>query len=553
MAHLTCVGHTRDEVAELLDEYEANGIENILALGGDPPADGSEPGGDYEYALELVEQVRAHRADFSMGVAAHPELHPRSPDRESDRRHLAEKLAQADFGVTQFFFDADDHLRMVDELAALGCDTPVVPGVMLFTTYAGLVRMAGMNQTKLPAAADGAAGARAGRSRRDPAVAVDTCTELCQELLDAGVARPARLHAQPIGGRHTALDEPGPGLSGHRLDRMHPRRSPPAPTARLRSPTSRSSRSSAATAPASTSGRPRRPCSTRPPPSTARASPGRRCSPARRPSTRPASGCPKTRSTPSADHLIGIKGPLTTPVGGGIRSLNVALRQILDLYVCLRPVRWFRGVPSPVKAPEKVDMVIFRENTEDVYAGKELEQGTPEVAKLIEFLRDEFDWEIREDSGIGIKPVSITGSKRLQRAALNYAVERGRESVTFVHKGNIMKFTEGAFRDWGYELVREEFNDVAVGWDDCGGRARRPDPREGRHRRCLPPADPHPSRRVRRDRHDEPQRRLHLRRPGRRGGRASASPLAATSTTSPATPCSRPPTARHRSTPARTR
>jgi len=169
------------------------------------------------------------------------------------------------------------------------------------------------------------------------------------------------------------------------------------------------------------------------------------------------------------DHLIGIKGPLTTPVGGGIRSLNVALRQILDLYVCLRPVRWFKGVPSPVKAPEKVDMVIFRENTEDVYAGKELQQGTPEVAKLIEFLHDEYDWDIREDSGIGIKPVSVTGSQRLQRAALNYAVERGRDSVTFVHKGNIMKFTEGAFRDWGYELVRDEFSDVAVGWDDCGG------------------------------------------------------------------------------------
>ena len=169
------------------------------------------------------------------------------------------------------------------------------------------------------------------------------------------------------------------------------------------------------------------------------------------------------------DHLIGIKGPLTTPVGGGIRSLNVALRQILDLYVCLRPVRWFQGVPSPVKAPEKVDMVIFRENTEDVYAGKELQSGTPEVKKLLEFLHDTFDWEIREDSGLGIKPISKTGSQRLQRAALNYAVSRGRKSVTFVHKGNIMKFTEGAFRDWGYDLVKEEFSDVAVGWDDCGG------------------------------------------------------------------------------------
>jgi isocitrate dehydrogenase len=169
------------------------------------------------------------------------------------------------------------------------------------------------------------------------------------------------------------------------------------------------------------------------------------------------------------DHLIGIKGPLTTPVGGGIRSLNVALRQILDLYVCLRPVRWFAGVPSPVKHPEKVDMVIFRENTEDVYAGKELQEGTPEVKRLIDFLHDEYGWEIRPDSGIGIKPISETGSKRLVRAAIEYAVKRKRSSVTLVHKGNIQKFTEGAFRNWGYELVREEFSDVAVGWDDCGG------------------------------------------------------------------------------------
>src|SRR5437660_468746 len=170
------------------------------------------------------------------------------------------------------------------------------------------------------------------------------------------------------------------------------------------------------------------------------------------------------------EYLIGIKGPLTTPVGGGIRSLNVALRQILDLYVCLRPVRWFQGVPSPVRHPEKVDMVIFRENTEDVYAGLELQEGTPEVKKLIEFLRDEYGWKIREDSGIGIKPISVTGSKRLVRAALNYAINRGRKSVTLVHKGNIMKFTEGAFRSWGYELVREEFADTAVGWDDCNGQ-----------------------------------------------------------------------------------
>ena len=170
------------------------------------------------------------------------------------------------------------------------------------------------------------------------------------------------------------------------------------------------------------------------------------------------------------EYLIGIKGPLTTPVGGGIRSLNVALRQILDLYVCLRPVRWFTGVPSPVKHPEKVDMVIFRENTEDIYAGLELQEGTPEVKRLIALLHDEFGWTIRPDSGIGIKPISVTGSKRLIRAAIQYAVDHNRTSVTMVHKGNIQKFTEGAFRTWGYDLVHEEFADVAVGWDDCGGR-----------------------------------------------------------------------------------
>src|SRR5438034_2219965 len=170
------------------------------------------------------------------------------------------------------------------------------------------------------------------------------------------------------------------------------------------------------------------------------------------------------------EYLIGIKGPLTTPVGGGIRSLNVALRQILDLYVCLRPVRWFQGVPSPVKHPEKVDMVIFRENTEDIYAGLEVEEGTPEAKKLIEMLRDTLGWKIREDSGVGIKPISETGSKRLIRAAIEYAVTHKRKSVTLVHKGNIQKFTEGAFRNWGYELTRDEFADVAVGWDDCGGK-----------------------------------------------------------------------------------
>jgi isocitrate dehydrogenase len=170
------------------------------------------------------------------------------------------------------------------------------------------------------------------------------------------------------------------------------------------------------------------------------------------------------------EHLIGIKGPLTTPVGGGIRSLNVALRQLLDLYVCLRPVRWFTGVPSPVRHPELVDMVIFRENTEDVYAGMEVQAGSPEALELSQFLSERFGWNLRDNTGIGIKPISEEGSKRLIRAAIRYALEHQRESVTMVHKGNIQKFTEGAFRGWGYELVKDEFSDVAVSWDDCGGK-----------------------------------------------------------------------------------
>ncbi|MEC7116191.1 MAG: NADP-dependent isocitrate dehydrogenase [Actinomycetota bacterium] len=169
------------------------------------------------------------------------------------------------------------------------------------------------------------------------------------------------------------------------------------------------------------------------------------------------------------EYLIGIKGPLTTPIGGGFRSLNVALRQLLDLYVCLRPVRWFEGVPSPVKQPELVDMVIFRENTEDIYAGIEAEAGSPEAEIIREMIKEVFGREISEDSGLGIKPISRTGSQRLQRAAINYAVDRGKKNIHWVHKGNIMKYTEGAFQKWGYELVKEEFDDVAVGWDDCGG------------------------------------------------------------------------------------
>lgn len=172
--------------------------------------------------------------------------------------------------------------------------------------------------------------------------------------------------------------------------------------------------------------------------------------------------------------LVAVKGPLTTPVGGGIRSLNVALRQQLDLYVCLRPVRYFKGVPSPVREPEKTDMVVFRENTEDIYAGIEWNAGTPEAEKVIEFLRKEMGVKkIRfpETSSIGVKPVSQEGSERLIRAALDYAIRHRRRSVTFVHKGNIMKFTEGGFKNWGYELVKREYAGRAVAAADCGGKA----------------------------------------------------------------------------------
>ncbi len=159
---------------------------------------------------------------------------------------------------------------------------------------------------------------------------------------------------------------------------------------------------------------------------------------------------------------VALKGPLTTPVGGGFRSLNVTLRQVLELYACIRPVRYFQGVPAPVTHPEKMDVVIFRENTEDVYAGIEWEQGTPDAKKFIELLSTEMGVEVREDSGIGVKPISIFGTKRLARMAIQYALEHGRRSVTFVHKGNIMKFTEGAFCAWGYELAKEEFANKTI-------------------------------------------------------------------------------------------
>src|SRR5882757_883381 len=191
------------------------------------------------------------------------------------------------------------------------------------------------------------------------------------------------------------------------------------------------------------------------------------------------------------EYHVGIKGPLTTPVGGGIRSLNVALRQLLDLFVCLRPVQYFTGVPSPLKHPEKVNMVIFRENTEDIYAGIEYAAGTPDSQKILDFLAREFPKEFKKirfgtkeavagwagnapgakpEVGIGFKPISRTGSERLIRSAIEYAIEHNRKSLTLVHKGNIMKFTEGAFRDWGYALVKREYAGRAVGWDDCGGK-----------------------------------------------------------------------------------
>lgn len=166
------------------------------------------------------------------------------------------------------------------------------------------------------------------------------------------------------------------------------------------------------------------------------------------------------------EFIVAIKGPLTTPVGGGFRSLNVTLRQVLDLYACVRPVRWFEGVPSPLKRPEDVNMVIFRENTEDVYAGIEYEAGTAENEKMTKFLREEMGATFWDGSGIGIKPISAFGTKRLVRKAIQYALDRGLNSVTLVHKGNIQKFTEGAFRKWGYELVQEEFGDITISEDE---------------------------------------------------------------------------------------
>ena len=276
------------------------------------------------------------------------------------------------------------------------------------------------------------------------------------------------------------------------------------------------------------------------------------------------------------DLRVSIKGPLTTPVGGGIRSLNVALRQLLDLYACVRPVKYYQGVPSPVKHPEKVDIVIFRENTEDVYAGIEFKEGSADAARLIDFLNDDLllkdgKKKVRADSGVGIKPISIFGTKRLVRYAIRHALETGRKTVTLVHKGNIQKFTEGAFREWGYEVASEEFREQTVtereSWilgnveanpgisieenaaliepglefgspsfrdsvyaeikgvlDSIGKTPRQrrvevEDPRQRPHRRLHLPADHHPPRGLLRPGHHQPQRRLHLRRGRGAGGR----------------------------------
>jgi isocitrate dehydrogenase len=228
--------------------------------------------------------------------------------------------------------------------------------------------------------------------------------------------------------------------------------------------------------------------------------------------------------------IVAIKGPLTTPVGGGFRSLNVSLRQELDLYACVRPVQYFQGVPSPMRRPEDVDVVIFRENTEDVYSGIEYQSGTPENRKLAKFLREEMGVDFFEDAGLGIKPISPFGSKRLVRKAIQYAIDNGRASVTLVHKGNIMKFTEGAFRNWGYEVAREEFGDQTISEDElwekydgvapegkvvikvpvrrAGCRGRRHGHRAGREHgrpRCRVRGDPRHGAEVRQPRQGQPQ------------------------------------------------
>ena len=220
------------------------------------------------------------------------------------------------------------------------------------------------------------------------------------------------------------------------------------------------------------------------------------------------------------EYHVGIKGPLTTPVGGGIRSLNVTIRHKLDLFACIRPVKYIPGVPAPVRDPQKVDMIVFRENNEDVYAGLEWPSGSEEVKKARGFFQKELGVTLREDTALGLKPMSPYGSKRLVRKAVQWALDRGSKSVTLVHKGNIMKFTEGGFRDWGYELARQEFGDRTVteaelAGGDPGGRVVG----QGPHCRRHVPAGPAAAGRIRRPGPAQSERRLHLRRPGRSGRR----------------------------------
>jgi isocitrate dehydrogenase len=184
---------------------------------------------------------------------------------------------------------------------------------------------------------------------------------------------------------------------------------------------------------------------------------------------------PKETFEAIKEYIVAIKGPLTTPVAGGYRSLNVTMRQKLNLYACVRPVRYYRGVPAPVKKPQDMDIVLFRENTEDVYAGIEWEQGTKEVKKVIDFLNSQMGQNIREDSGVGIKPISITGTKRLVKKAIQFAIDKKRKSVTIVHKGNIMKYTEGAFKDWGFEVAKEEFRDYIITEDELWDQGKADD------------------------------------------------------------------------------
>jgi isocitrate dehydrogenase len=255
--------------------------------------------------------------------------------------------------------------------------------------------------------------------------------------------------------------------------------------------------------------------------------------------------------------IVSIKGPLSTPIGGGFRSLNVSIRQRLDLYACVRPIRYFPGVQTPMKDSELVSMTVFRENTEDIYAGIEWPAGSPEAQKLMKFLQDELHVHavrFPSSSGLGIKPVSKEGSQRLVRKAINFAVDENRSSVTLVHKGNIMKYTEGAFRNWGYQLARDEFGATELGdgpWLVLQQSAHRPrDCHQGRDRRQLPAADPAEPGGLRRHRDPEPQRRLHFRRArraGRRDRHRSRAPISAMRWR-----CSRRPTARRRGSPART-